>query len=320
MFSSKLKFTRKIFLFSLPLIAYYLVVYLYASYYPSIFKKKADFMDAHKGEIEVLFLGSSHAQYGINVRLLDPKLKAMNLAYGGQTIMLNKMLFEKFAPEMPNLKYLIIELDYFSLEHFTGNEEYRQPLYQKFYDIAPGSDAVWSRYFFSIDDLKFFSHSILQTTFNYVKNADYDVNEWGFIENNVNYEFAQLNYDEAKIDETALARLGGSHYRPSLRSYKINTLLMDSMLEYCEKYNIKPIFVGYPVYDSYYKRELKNKQQRRMQYIAESMEKYPAIEFWNFEQDTRFTVKDYWDDHHLDANGGNKLSTIINEKLRQIAR
>lgn len=311
------QFVKKVLLFILPFIVIYLAIYAYALFYPSVFKTKADYIKANKADIEVLFIGSSHTQYGINPRLIEPKDgKVMNIAYGGQTIKLNQMLLEKFADEMPKLKYLFIEMDYFSLEHFTGNEEYRQPLYQTFYGVAGGDGEWWTRYFLTKDDLYFFAQSAALNMWNYVKNPQYEMNEWGFIENNVNYQFAKMNYDEEEICRTLPNRLGGSHPIQSVENYKVNTTLTDSILTFCNDRNIQPIFIAYPVYKSYYQFEKSKKKARRFLYIEQSLKKHPNLQFWNFEDDPRFSVRDFWDDDHLDVAGANKLSEIINEQLK----
>lgn len=312
------KFIRKLLIFLIPLIVIYIAIYAYAVFYPSIFKIKADYIKDNTSEIEALFLGSSHTQYAINPRLIETEGKVMNLAYGGQTIKLNKMLLEKFSPEMKKLKYLMIELDYFSLEHFTGNEEYRQPLYQTFYGIAGGGGDWWTRYLLTKDDLTFFAQSAALNVWNYFKNPSYAVNEWGFIENNVNYQFARMNYDEEEICRTLPQRLEGSHPLQSVENFKVNTALTDSLLQFCADNNIQPILIGYPVYKSYYDFERPSKKARRFAYIKEAMKHHPNLLFWNFEQDERFTIHDFWDDDHLDVSGANKLSEIISEKLSEI--
>ena len=311
------RFIRRLFVFLLPLIAIYISICAYALFYPSIFKTKADYIKEHKKEIEVLFLGSSHTQYAINPRLIEADGRVMNLAYGGQTIKLNKMLLDKFSPEMKSLKYLMIELDYFSLEHSTGNEEYRQPLYQTFYGIAGGDGDWWTRYFFTKEDLMFFAQSAALNVWNYFKNPDYAVNEWGFIENNVNYQFARMNYDEDEICRTLPHRLQGSHPHESVENFETNAAFVDSLLQFCADNDIRPIFIGYPVYKSYYYFERPVKQARRLHYIKQAMKHYPNLLFWDFEQDSRFAVHDFWDDDHLDVSGANKLSEIINEKLKE---
>lgn len=310
------KFIKALLLFSLPLVAFYVLIYLYAVNYPSVFKKKGDYLNNNSQNVEAVFLGSSHAQYAINPRLIDKK--SHNIAYGGQTIKLNKMIFDRYAPKMTSLKYLLIEMDYFSLEHYTGNEEYRQPLYNTFYGIAPGNDSFYSKYIFSFDDLKFFTQSAALELSNYFKNKDYSVNEWGFIEGNVNYTFSKLNYDKDMIEQTATQRIVGSDIRTSIKSYNINTALVDSILVYCNENKIKPILITYPVYETYISRKIESKKQRHAEYINKIMTQYPDVEHWDFEQNAQFDVKDFWDDSHLDVSGADKLSAMVNEKLNEL--
>jgi hypothetical protein len=75
-------------------------------------------------EIEILSFGNSHA-----VRAFDPHFfsrRAFNFAGSGQDVYYDFKLWDKYGDQFPNVKYLIISLDYFSFGYdITTVERYR---------------------------------------------------------------------------------------------------------------------------------------------------------------------------------------------------
>src|SRR5258707_1013015 len=61
---------------------------------------------ARRKNIEVIILGSSHSQLGINPRTLS--MPAANLGSYSQSLELDKQIALKVIPELPNLKLVIV--------------------------------------------------------------------------------------------------------------------------------------------------------------------------------------------------------------------
>ena len=102
------KFISKLFRFSLPFIIFSLiclVIHLFIILSSNTFNLKAKYIKENP-DVEILFLGSSHTQNGINPEFINKK--TANLAYGGQDYFYDYELFFKFAPKLKKLKYIIL--------------------------------------------------------------------------------------------------------------------------------------------------------------------------------------------------------------------
>ena len=108
--------------FSLPLMIIVCGFFIYAEYtlqfYPSIFQLKAQNFKQNKNKIEVLILGSSHNKTAINPEFINAFCSS-NLAFEGQDIRIDSALFNKTINLLPNLKIVVFELSYHTLEHIN---------------------------------------------------------------------------------------------------------------------------------------------------------------------------------------------------------
>jgi len=130
--------------FLIPFVILLIALELYVVYFPSTFNKKANYLQRHKDDIEVLVLGSSHNQNAINPEwmqfAINPEwmhLNCLNLANASQDIQLDEALFFRYATQLKKLKLVIFELDYFSLEEKNDATNFRLPWYKRFFDIEP---------------------------------------------------------------------------------------------------------------------------------------------------------------------------------------
>jgi hypothetical protein len=81
---------------------------------------KRQLFEAHKGSVECLITGTSHALNGINPTLLP--VKALNIAEASKAVEIDIEIIEKNLNQLPHLKYVIIPVDYFTF-YFTGLSE-----------------------------------------------------------------------------------------------------------------------------------------------------------------------------------------------------
>ena len=127
------KFIKKTILISLPIIFIGMFIKIFISYYPNTFNTKANYLNSNLENIEILFLGSSHTQNGVNPKFID--ISSANIAYGSQDYQLNSAIYFKYISRLKKLKKLIIELDYHSLEQKNNADYFRLPWYYKYHDI-----------------------------------------------------------------------------------------------------------------------------------------------------------------------------------------
>jgi len=107
------KFIKYVFLFTLPIFilggsSEYLLRNI-----PNDYLLKKEFLDENSDSIEVLFLGSSHAFYGINPANIS--LKSFNASHISQTLDYDFEILKKYDNHWNNLKCIAIPVSYFSL-------------------------------------------------------------------------------------------------------------------------------------------------------------------------------------------------------------
>lgn len=124
-------FLIRTFYFLIPLFLIWFSAELVFRNIPSYWKNKNSAFELKKEQIEVLILGNSHAQNGINPNNLD--YNSFNMAQGYQSIYFDLKIVEKHLDKMANLKYVLISVDYHSL--FYTHYEPRDIYYHYYFDI-----------------------------------------------------------------------------------------------------------------------------------------------------------------------------------------
>ena len=94
---------------------------------------KSDYVRNNKDQIELLILGSSQINKGVNPLGLD--YITAPLANDGATLNIDYLLFQKYFSTLPNLKLVIFELSYHSLEDRKGHDWNKNHLFYNFYGV-----------------------------------------------------------------------------------------------------------------------------------------------------------------------------------------
>ncbi|MBO7481728.1 MAG: hypothetical protein J6T63_06440 [Bacteroidales bacterium] len=119
---------------------------------PNSYKHKLSIIENNKNDVELLIMGSSHANNGLNPHLFP--IKTINCAMGGQGITIDDFLLKRYIGQMPNLKYIILPVDYptLFLPDAVGSPD-RYMYYNVYYKFEPN--------IFSLDNYEIFHpHSV----------------------------------------------------------------------------------------------------------------------------------------------------------------
>ena len=304
--------------FSLPFIVlgsgiFFLEFYIFTK--PSIFKLKADHFKENKSKIDGLILGSSHNMEAINPEYVN-SFHFSNLAMGSQDIRIDSTLFESSIAQLPQLKFVIFELSYHTLEFNRTTPNYsRNSFYLRFHNINLFEREV------SIKD-----YSVIlpnpKLFVNFIFREKTLINKFGFITAIPSHyglsRFKKLNYNENIILKDTANILITRHKNENIVAYYKNTKAIDYMINICVQKKIIPIVIATPVYKNYYQSYLPSKETRRKNYILQFIKKYPSSIFLNYEQDPRFKVTDFKNEDHLNPRGAEKFSKILNDTLLAI--
>jgi len=124
------QFLLKTGLFFVPLLI--LIIWIEVSVRNNTFSAKVECLKK-PDDIEVLILGSSQNWRAINPEYLD--FNVAPLANGGSAFNLDHLLFKKYFPKFTNLKAVIFEMSYHTLED-TRNEQWeKNNLFYLYYGI-----------------------------------------------------------------------------------------------------------------------------------------------------------------------------------------
>jgi hypothetical protein len=306
------KFIQQTILFAFPILLILIGVEFYIRNSPNSFVTIANYFEKNKEKTEILILGSSHNQCALNPKFF--KLKTVNLSYGSQDVELNSTLFFHNVKQMKNLKKVIFELDYHYLDTQREKDYYRYPWYSLYYGIEIQPINQLRKFSFYSSNPKLFNKLFLEKMKPNYKAPI--INKYGFEEGDVSDEFSEMKYDSIAIEKSAQKRLKYRHKEVSSIDFKKNTLRIEEIIKYCKQNNIEIYFNSTPVYKTYFKNESSYKKKRFDEFIQNIISKY-KVKHFNFENSSRFNIKDFSNDDHLNANGALKFSIIIDSILNK---
>ena len=113
---------------------------------PNSYRMKAEVMERVHDSVEAIVLGNSHAYSGIRPALLPGV--AVNLANVSQTLPIDLELLQRYAPQCPRLKHVILVADNSNLfdAPMETTDEWFRITYYTLYMNGLGGHSRWSRY------------------------------------------------------------------------------------------------------------------------------------------------------------------------------
>jgi hypothetical protein len=303
-----IKFILKTFYLIAPLALFILYMEFNLSKIPNSYSIKRKYLEKNLDSIEVLVLGSSQATYGVNPDFF--KLKGFNLSNISQSLYYDTRLALNYVDKMPRLKYIIINVSYFSFgtQIADGLEKWRDYYYTQFWDINfPELD----RY-----NLKRYSKIFLytpKTALSFLVKGFHVNLTKGFQENG--YLKSDTTSNRLKINSNAGRKRVMFHdkfYKESRFSENQNDL--ELLVRELTKRNIIPVIVTPPVLSTYYNFANQAILKKNGAAINTICLKYKC-EYFNYFTDSRFVINDFKDNDHMNFIGAEKFSKILNDEI-----
>lgn len=276
---------------------------------PNGYNVKRFYLESQLKDIQVLVFGSSETLWAVDPSYFD--LKGFNLADVSQSLFYDYKLLEKYADQMPSLKFAFITISYFSMGYQIHNsiEQWRDYFYYHFWDI--NSDYIKC---FNLNKYSFITSYSVPITRDYLF-MGFDVklddtiftNGWSVIDSS-HYSL----YKQPINDSYGKIRVEYHNSLISEKNYLENINILDTMLHILRTRKVEPIIITIPVYKTYYKYIDTNITRRNNDIISAMCNKYKC-KYYNFLTDPRFSVDDFLDNDHLNSQGAKKFSKIINE-------
>lgn len=263
-----------------------------------------------KDNINVLVMGSSHANFGINPQYMGAN--AYNLSNTSQDLYYDFNLLKKYLQSCPNIKTVILPISYFTLSSCSLNESvesWRCDFYSTILHIP--KPLVYDA---SMLDLKRFSYlALMDGPMKIIgelrKNATLDINEFGYQKSS-----KPQNIGDIVSDENGKIRVKFHHSMMDKKHIRANVELIGQIATLLKGKGIKLVFITTPVYETYYKNVLPGNYREMMTNINNLCARYHA-DYFNHFSDSRFQKEDFMDNDHLNEDGAKKLSLILKNEI-----
>jgi hypothetical protein len=272
------------------------------------FNYKKTCLEHRLDSIEILVTGSSQAAYGINPDFFDKEV--FNLSTPSQSLFYDTRLVLKYVDRMPALKYVIINVSYFSFDYqvLDGTEKWRDFYYSQFWNVKyPEVNSL---------DIRNYSKIALygpDSSFLYWMHG-FNVNLANQLSKNGYLRMDTLNNSLSINDTLGYRRVKAHDYNNSERNFEENSRTLKVLIKTLKKKSIIPVIVTPPVFLTYSKfinRERWERTKRKINEICSS----ERIRYYDYFTDSRFIKQDFLDNDHLNFVGAKKFSTILNKEV-----
>lgn len=302
------KLIKKILFVALPVLAFIAVFELLARTIPTSYSQKHHALSAKKHSVEVLVMGSSHANFGIDPQYFGRP--GFNMANTSQCLSQDYQLLLKYLPECNNLKLVLVPISYFTLQTdlALSPEAWRCAYYSIYMGVnADASASGW--------ELK--NHSALAlwegpvgVLKNLKKAKKLRINDFGYQAPEPNKQ----RVDEVINDSTGQQRVAYHDQIMNPSVMELNLAALGQMAELLKNKNIRMVLLVTPVYQTYARHVAANNYEAMVKGIAEVSNRY-GIKSYNYFYDKRFDIGDFWDNDHLNERGAKKLSLILKQEV-----
>ncbi len=290
--------------FLFPIILVFFCMELFYRFVPNNYTIKAKQIRTKYDETKILIFGNSHTFYGLNPAFFN--LSTYNFSNVSQTLYFDELLFNKHTENFKNLKYVILNVEYFSLSEIENTDEdiYRKYYYSNYMNLDV---PIVSRY----DYKKYFLCSTrnLQTNLDlmylyFTKGTIVNCNENGF---GIDYyKVKNINLFRESIETMA-------RHEDNLQDFDINIKKIQTMISVCKEKKIKVILVTMPVSRPYSALTNKSKLKKIFLSCKALKIKNSNVIYLNLFNDSRFSDNDFFDPDHLHSDGAKKCSMLLNE-------
>ena len=301
-------FIKKTILYLLPLLAISVCSEYLLRVVPNDYNKKAAVFNRDPEKIRALILGSSYGLYNLNPVFFTPY--TVNACEPLQSLDIDKRIFDKYQERMTKLEYVIMPISFasFFFKQEDSKADYLVKNYCLYYNLHITNNP--SNYF-----------ELLNQPFsvNRKKLIDYYINHMQDV------KITDRGFDTTYNTRHTIAQLGGPTASFAIKELNITTSkynemrkCLEDIIEKCKARNIRVILLTPPVYKTFYSpadTALLNTSIRACQSIQQ---KFSNVKYFNFLEDTDFTIDDFFDLSHMNKAGAKKLSEKINAEIEKI--
>lgn len=246
---------------------------------------------------ETIALGNSRMYRGINPHKLDSK--AYNFAHDNDSFnqIYYKLLYLKKIDKLP--KEVLMGVDYFQFSVFSDT---RNHVYKRYFDSGYMKDYDFDLNN-SFNNYMTFTQNRIYLWLDWLQGLkEYNLEEVPYMTDRGQYVLYGVAKENDKVTrESTILPLQENYFEKILEfceenSIKLNMIMMPTRANELESYSEETI----KEFDEYFK----SKESENVRYL-------------NFARDVRFTLEDYQDKTHLNKDGADKFSEILNETMKE---
>ena len=300
------RFKKYILIFFSPILILALSSEILLRKIPNDYLYKKEYLDRNSKNISILFLGSSHAFFGINPEYI--KSNSFNAAEVSQTLDLDLKILKKYDNKWDSLKYIVIPIDYFSLysKLEKGIEAWRIKNYNLYYGMNISGNLAWYTEIFS-NNIKVSFNKIYSYYIRGKSNISCSNSGWEFDYNNSKNK-NDLNASGKNAAERHTAK-DDQYFKENVNSLKL-------IIEFAREKKIKVLLFTFPAYKSYVQNLEKKQLNRTINTVTNLADSCQNTIYVNMLNDKSFNEEDYFDADHLNEIGAKKLTLKIDSIIK----
>ncbi|MER1998570.1 MAG: D-alanyl-lipoteichoic acid biosynthesis protein DltD [Lysinibacillus sp.] len=249
---------------------------------------------------EMMITGMSYARYGFDMDALT--VPAVNVSFNSQDIFYDLCLAQTVLEKFSTIRYALIGLAYydFQFDLSLSKEKHLVNRYQIITDMQKKIDSKK----FEQNILPHYEQQLFEVSDDILSLFIED-----FIEKFDHLEQSKVNNRNLDEQRRELAITHSNKDYPA--TVQRNIALMERYFELLKQHNVTPIIVIHPQEEGY-RKHFDPKMIKEFRAIIEKMAQKYTFEVIDLYNDSTFSDDDFYDVHHLNLQGANKVSKIVN--------
>ena len=291
------------FLFLLPLLLLATATELYVRSLPNSYRIKRQMMERMEDSVETIILGNSHAYSGIRPELLPDC--AVNLANVSQTLDVDLLLLEHYAPRCPRLRHVLLTLDnsnLFDLPMQQTDEWFRCGYYRRYMHLGP---YYRPRYWLEL----FHFQSARGKMEKWLQQRHPDCTPLGWDTDNSLDQRNQEEWNTTQV-ERVLNRHTCSVWEQAFENQRILLRIAD----YCRDHRLQLTLIAPPVYRAY-SYGIPRRQRDFINQARQLCTETASARVLDFVCDSTYLDDDFFDPDHLTHEGAAKFTLQLADSL-----
>tara|TARA_R100000935_G_scaffold11971_2_gene23713 strand:+ start:1023 stop:1985 length:963 start_codon:yes stop_codon:yes gene_type:complete len=289
----------------------------------SLYAEKLQGAIQNKEKIEIIILGNSHANYGVDPNAFDKYTH--NLANVNQSIYFDKRILLSHLDEFTNLKYVLISADFHSLyfssqgirdvwSYYDTGVRYKNKNYL-LEDISPSLFGYTPKIILSLYKRDIVNHLIADNIV-----VDYPVQKGVNLNDSIKNGFIGFEgHDNLAFNESKFADRANTFNRKVANSNEKLVIEKDlnNFIEILIDKGVAPILFTTPTFVEYNK-YLNPNYSNLNELDFEKISRNHNIPYWDFMNSELFKIDDFYNGDHLNKKGAFKFGKILNDSINNL--